>query len=96
MTDTLVERLSKFVKHTNACAYDIVFGHGSCTCGLTKTMADLEALLGSNNEPERKLKRSWHEATFMRGQTEPAAKHLFDAIHNYLKVKNNGNRPLEG
>lgn len=34
---------------------------------------------------QRRLRKAWHEATFMRGQVEPAAKHLFDAIHNYLK-----------
>jgi hypothetical protein len=31
------------------------------------------------------LKRAWREATFMRGQVEPAAKHLFDAISAALR-----------
>lgn len=33
----------------------------------------------------QRLKKAWHEATFMRGQTTPAAKHLFDAIENALQ-----------
>lgn len=39
------------------------------------------------------LKRAFHEATFMRGQTTPAAKHLFDAIHVALKLIHNA--PIE-
>lgn len=39
------------------------------------------------------LKRAFHEATFMQGQTTPAAKHLFDAIHTALKLIHNA--PVE-
>jgi hypothetical protein len=38
---------------------------------------------------ERRLRKAWHEATFMEGQVSPAAKHLFDAIHQFLKESRN-------
>ena len=35
------------------------------------------------------LKRSYHQATFMQGQTSDAAKHLFKAIDTALKLIDN-------
>lgn len=35
---------------------------------------------------QRQLKQAWHEATFMQGAQTPCAKHLFDAIHEFLKA----------